>query len=467
MSMSESHIYVILERRELLFRALRVRKERDGSVYVADFAFVTCAGKSAQETQSAVRSLFDKIRYRGEEVYVLLPHEQVSTRYLQFPAVDRSELESLIRHRLPVLFPLGEDEVAWGYEPVFTDRKGSSCVFVNVVQRIHVDAAVEVVRANGGRLAGVYFLFAAYPRVVGWVAGEAPSEYAAVLVSGRSAEVAVIRSGKTAVIRRVAFDKNDPQGLGRELMKTVGRYTAFDDHGPVGKVYVLGDKDEIATIAEALRASTVYAIEALDVGAYVGRYATQNQRFSGNMAPMLAFAESLPVETLSFLPREYKEKNDLRRALRRYAVAGVLALCAAGTYLAGAFLDVAMARSRADALDRLYAKDHERYAKLTSMQTYLDERVQGAAGIASLLDAYYAVHTVAEPGIVLSRFSFDSSQGDRFIAVGSAETGAQIFAYVERLKKSGIFSSDGVKLNYYRDATVGEKKRVAFEVVLR
>jgi len=467
MNMKETRTYVIVERREMLYRSLRVRRDRQGTVYVSDFSFSTCAGKSEIETQSAVKNLLDKIHYRGEDIYILLPHEQISTRYIQFPSVETRELESLITNRMPVLFPLSDDEVSWGYESVCRDRKGSSYVFLNVARRAYVDAATNAVRAAGGQVRGVYFLFSAYARVVDWTAVAAPEEYAAVFVGGRYAEIGVMRRGKTAVIRRALFERSDRGVLARELMKTLGRYTAFDGHGPVTKVYVIGEKDDVAEAAAMLSESTVYEIETLDVGPYVARYSTDAQRFSCNMAPMLAFAEAMPAETLSFLPKEIKEKNDLRITLRRYLLAGMLLVAAAGISLAGAWTDVFFKASRAHAAERLYGKDKDRYLKLISMQTYLDARAQGTAGIVTVLDAYYLLHVSAAPGIVLDRFSFDASGVSRFIATGSAETGEQVFAYVEKIKQSGMFSSNAVKLNYYRDASVGGKKRVAFEVALQ
>ena len=466
MTMKEPQTYVIVERREMLLRALRVRRDRDGGVCIADFVFVTCAGRSALELQAGAKALMEKISYRDEDVYVLLPHEQVSTRYLQFPSTDRAELEALVRNRLPVLFPLAEDEISWGFEPVWQDRKGSSCVFVNVARRASVDAIVGAVRDAGGRVTGAYFLFAAYPRIVSWTSGSAPREYAAVFVSGRNAEIAVVRDGKTAVIRRAPFDRVDASSVARELMRTVGRYVAFDDHGPVAKVYVTGDRDDAAAVAAALREHTVYEVETLDVSAYVERYSTDAQRFSGNMAPMLAFAEALPAETLSFLPKELREHHRLRTASRRYLVAGILVLAAFLAAAVGAGVDAARRASRLNALDRAYAQDREKYVRLLSMQAYLDGRAAGEASVVTVLDAYYVMHKAAAPGVVLSRFSFESARSPRFTASGSAETGEQVFAYVEKIRKSGMFPADGVRLNYYRDASVGDKKRVAFEVTL-
>lgn len=347
----------------------------------------------------------------------------LSLRRIALPATAREELPKLLRLQIESEFPLGPDELAWGYRTLGASGNGATKqeILVAAVKKARVEDYAAILTATG-----LNPVFTPATLARSYLCPQPPGSCALLDVGEKQLEFVSFQDGVPIGVRAFAWGaENNGSSQARldSIVKAIGQ-------PPGNKIYISGANGAPADFISAIRLRLPAGVqwELLQAASGPGHSAAilgMKRASEDNIGAPLVLLQTAP-KTAARGPLKFTEAVPKRWAIRAAALlCALLVLPYAEALLLKAHLEKKLSNIEANQ-GRFAAIDHE-----------LDFLRSLKQNQPPYLDALYLLAEAAPPGARLNSTSMNR-QGEIALR-GTMQNAQQVTDFRSKLMNTGFF----------------------------
>lgn len=426
------------------------------------------AGIEDKQLAAEIKAVLIQLGYSGDMVYLSLPRNLATCRYVKIPAQTPQEIEKIINFQASRYLPYPAEELISGYQVISADSAGYS--YVNVVI-VHKNIIQRLLLAfNELRPRKIKIVMSSYGlcNLYNYLKPEDSNTIEIVALDSDNAELAIIADTKLLFSRYIKVSKSQDGWEDlfiAEINRTRDAYLKeISGYMPQKAVIFSASNLPDMLFAKLVEKSSL-PVETMNytVSLNINQQVLNSILESGN-SPAALFGLGLKdtQESINLLPQDKKEKIKKAGQTRQYlrVISLFVGIVVIWGLVLAKHLDnkakyLSLIRAEVDKVvkDARPLEDIEKRTKLIDTQ-----RVANTF----FLDALYEIHNSLPSQMSLTSFNCESE--NQLTLRGESPELNFIFGFVEQLEKSRVFKDFKVKVSYASKKKTQTGEVVDFEI---
>ncbi|MCX5707996.1 MAG: hypothetical protein NTY14_03325 [Candidatus Omnitrophica bacterium] len=437
-------------------------KRRIQSFFTFEYASLEEKNQIAVKVNDALK----KLDYAKEPLFLAISHQLVSSSYIRLPSQDPGEIKEMIHLQAAKDLPFTPEELVFGYQVIETDKEGFSSINMIFSRKEMINFLVEIFRKVKVEVEAVYLATYGLIEAFNSVRADVQQEVMVVNFKDAGFEAAVLKKGKVylsrfATISRLEVDWKEK--VFKQIMDTNSLYLRQGPFGPIKKVFLMGPLELLQECKLILDDKMLVPVEVVVTPDNFPNIIDESA--VGKIPPgLLGFILKQPVDSLSLLPKEYREIFDKSQESRRRFSLLSKAIAAVIFLFLGFLFYTGNKKSYLDYLDKqirdLGARTGKLEVKVKELSVFRSKRKAGL----ELIEFFAAIHKAIPSGMLISGIRYNSEETEALVLKGYSEKLETVFIYASALRDQETFLSGEIKVKQASSRPVKDGEVVNFEI---
>lgn len=407
-------------------------------------------------------------RRRIGELCLILPRAIFFTKLITLPSVDEQEIRKMVSLQINGLLPYAPEQAVWDFV-VSGQRNASSDILILAVARQTLMKYLRILSSAG--FFPTVVTVSSYALAELWANVDPTGHKVLFFSDENSTEICFCSEGKFYFSRSIAYGTSDFStdkiaDFWSSLRLTFeAQRKSFSQYGVPAGLYLKRSSDDFdKTFVDQLIKVSGFSWEDLSVEAFKRKsgpfYLPQQKVLSVDTVLVLAFLEKGFKHVCNFLPKDFKDKHNLKAGRQSVIVFICLFLMSVLSVTLALGAPIVKKMQHIKSLDEQLKRIERPFLKLRKEQELLASLKNDLAQRVSLLDLVQELYAVAPSGVAFTRIRL--SEQNKLDLEGQAFVSSAVNDLQEKMTGSFLFSDVNIEHTVRRSGPLGEVVR--FEI---